>query len=215
MEELKNYIENLNKEFVEIVGGSFCRVDTGEIFTNSEVNKYISIKIEDYKVKHNAELNKLAKDYGYEINQRLISNKTNIKTKNKKIKQRYDGGDFNIVYRKELEYKMSLKLKLVEKGVYSWICDLIAYPSNCVLINDEIPTMETLSNIIGIKSRSLREHLNTLEEKGLIKTIRIGNKRAIYVNPKYYASGKDLEMNTLKMFDLIDCDEEKVKEYLD
>ena len=85
MEELKNYIENLNKEFVEIVGGSFCRVDTGEIFTNSEVNKYISVKIEDYKVKHNAELNKLAKDYGYEINQRLISNKTNIKTKNKKL----------------------------------------------------------------------------------------------------------------------------------
>ena len=118
-------------------------------------------------------------------------------------------------YFKKYNKKHDEKLTLVEKGFYSWVCDFVSYPTNCVIINDQVPTIETLTNIIGIKERALRGHLKTLESKGLIKLVQFGHKKAIYVNPRYYASGKDLDIETLRMFDLIECDENKINSYIE
>ena len=44
--------------------------------------------------------------------------------------------------------------------------------------------------------------------------VQCGHKKSIYVNPQYTASGKDLDIETLQLFNLIECDEEKVNSYL-
>ena len=214
MEDLKNYIEELNKMFMEITGGSYCNISTGEIFTQTEVKKFIGLKIEEFNIQRQAEVNLIAREQGIELDQKLINKRSKTK-KGKKLKEHYDGGEFNMVYRKELENKMALKLTLVEKGFYSWLCDFVSYPTNCVMINEQIPTIELLTNIIGIKERALRGHLKTLQVKGLIKLIQFGHKKAIYINPRYYASGKDLDIETLRMFDLIEYDEDKIKSYIE
>src|SRR5574344_752068 len=181
MEDLKNYIEELNKMFMEIAGGSYCNISTGEMFTQTEVKKFIGLKIEEFNLKRQSEINLIAREQGIELDQKLINKRSKAK-KGKKLKEHYDGGEFNMVYRKELENKMALKLTLVEKGFYSWLCDFVSYPTNCVMINEQIPTIELLTNIIGIKERALRGHLKTLQEKGLIKLIQFGHKKAIYIN---------------------------------
>ena len=213
MEDLRKYIGSLNESFVEIAGGSYCYISTGEIFTNSEVKKLIASKIEKFNLERQSEVNLIARENGIELDQLLVNKRSKAK-KSKKVKEHYDGGEFNMVYRKELENKMALKLTLVEKGFYSWICDFVSYPTNCVIINDQVPTIETLTNIIGIKERALRGHLKTLESKGLIKLVQFGHKKAIYINPRYYASGKDLDIETLRMFYLIECDENKINSYI-
>ena len=44
--------------------------------------------------------------------------------------------------------------------------------------------------------------------------VQVGHSKAIYVNPKYCATGKDLDIDTLKLFDLLECDDEKINSYL-
>lgn len=211
MEELRQYINDLNNEFADITGGNFCKLNSGEIFTKEEVNKYIAKKIEVFNIERQADVNSVARENGIELEQRLINKRSKNK---KKLKERYDGGDFNMLYRKEVDSIMAFKLTLVEEGVYSRLCKFIQYPTNCVMVNGQIPSIEILMNIMDLKERSLRGHLKTLCDKGLIKMVQCGHKKSIYVNPQYCASGKDLDIETLRMFNLIECDNEKVNSYL-
>jgi len=34
------------------------------------------------------------------------------------------------------------------------------------------------------------------------------------INPEYYATGKELDIDTLKLFDLVECDDDKINENL-
>lgn len=213
MEELRELINKLNNEFADITGGNFCKLSSGEIFTKEEVNKYIAKKIEVFNLERQATVNVIARENGIELDQRLINKRSKSKS-NKKLKEKYDGGDFNMFYRKEVDNIMALKLTLVEEGVYSRLCKFIQYPTNCVMVNGQIPSIEILMNIMDLKERSLRGHLKILCEKGLIKMIQFGHKKAIYINPQYCASGKDLDIETLRIFNLIECNEEKVNSYL-
>jgi DNA-binding transcriptional ArsR family regulator len=65
-----------------------------------------------------------------------------------------------------------------------------------------------------MSDRNLRRYLKVLEDKNLIKFVQCGFKKAIVVNPEYYATGKDLDLETLKLFGLIECDDEKIESYL-
>lgn len=192
---------------------NYCNLATGEVFTLAEVNKYMSKKIEEFNILRNADVLKTARENGIEVEQRLI-NKRSKKKKSGKCKERYDRGDFNIVYREEMINFMALKLTLIEEGVFSRLCKFLQYPTNCVVINGNIPSIEILTTIMDLKERALRGHLKTLEQKGVIKLIQSGHKKAIYVNPQYCSTGKDLDIDTLKMFNLIECDNEKVESYL-
>lgn len=213
MEDLKVYIENLKEQFVQMTDTNYCNLATGEVFTLAEVNKYMSKKIEEFNILRNADVLKTARENGIEVEQRLI-NKRSKKKKSGKCKERYDRGDFNIVYREEMINFMALKLTLIEEGVFSRLCKFLQYPTNCVVINGNIPSIEILTTIMDLKERALRGHLKTLEQKGVIKLIQSGHKKAIYVNPQYCSTGKDLDIDTLKMFNLIECDNEKVESYL-
>lgn len=213
MEDLKEYIEKLKEQFVQMTDTNYCNLTTGEVFTLAEVNKYMSRKIEEFNLMRNADVIRTARENGVEVEQRLI-NKRSKKKKSGKCKERYDKGDFNIIYREEMIGFMALKLTLIEEGVFSRLCKFLQYPTNCVMINGSIPSIEVLMTIMDLKERALRGHLKTLEQKGVIKLIQSGHKKAIYVNPQYCSTGKDLDIDTLKMFNLIECDDEKIESYL-
>ena len=212
MEELRKYIEDLKSKFVRMTDTNYCYLETGEVFTEAEVNKYITIKVEEYNVNVLGKLKHEAFTNGIEVGQK-ITNKRSKRKKNK-CRAKYDIGEFNIMYRKEMENFMGLKLTLIEEGVFSRLCKFLHYPTNCVMINDCIPSIEVLMTIMGLKERALRGHLKTLENKGVIKMVQIGHNKAIYVNPKYCATGKDLDIDTLKLFNLLECDDEKVNSCL-
>jgi DNA-binding transcriptional ArsR family regulator len=213
--EFSKYIKSLNDEFEEIHGGSFAYLSTGEIFTKAEVQKYIQKKIEQYSIDNLSELKKISKDItGVDVEQRLVNNRSKKPDKKLKNKGTYDGGNFNIVYHSKLEDVMGMKLNSNEKLVYYVLRDYAQYPTNCIVIKDHIPTMTELEPIVGLSERSIRESLKSLEDKGLIKLKQSGHRKAIYINPEYYATGKELDTITLQMFNLIQCNDEKVNEYL-
>ena len=214
-EEIKNYIENINNEFHELHGGSLVKLDSGEIFTRTEFEKYARKKIEKYASNNLQEIKKLSvKSLGIVPEQNLI-NKRSKKKSNFKTKSRYDGGDFNIVYRDKVKDVYELKLDKTEKLVYYTIRDFITYPQNCVLINGEIPLPKELEPVTGLEEKTIRLTLKLLEEKGLLKQVRVGRRHLIYVNPEYYASGKELDVETLRLFNIVQCDDEKVESYLE
>lgn len=211
--DISDYIKQLNSEFIEVVGGSYCKVSTGEIFTQTEVNKYIKLKIEEYNTLYIASVRNIASQEGVDLDQHLINNRSKKKI-HKKLKEKYDGGEFNMVYRERLGDIMALKLNATEKGVWYSLGELCTYPTNVVMINGNIPSFEDIALYVGMSERNLRRYLKVLEDKNLIKLSQCGFKKSIVVNPEYYATGKELDIDTLKLFNLVECNEDKINEYL-
>ena len=211
--EFKEYIENLKSQFTESGTGTFWNINTGEEFTQAECNKFMKIKVEDYKLSVFAEMNIEASKSDIETDQ-IVINKRSKKPKSKKQKERYEGGDFNMVYRERMSDIMAIKLTLSERGAYSILRDLAVYPSNSVIINGEVPSTEQLCTILGIKERAFRGYVKKFQDNNIIKLVQSGHKKVIYINPEYYATGKDLSIDVLKMFNLIVCDDDKVNSYL-
>lgn len=220
MQNIENFIQEINAEFREVIGGSFIKIETGEIFTQSEVLKYIQKKLEIFNAKLLNKNNMVAeKVFGIESAQRLINKKSKIPKRNHGAnKAEYDGTGklgFNIVYRERMEDLGNMKLDKNEKLVYYVLRDFVQHPSNCVMVNNSIPTFKGLEPLISLTERTIRDALKTLEEKNLLKLIQSGHRKAIYINPEYYATGKELNIDTLKMFNLLDIDEDKINSYLD
>ena len=213
IQNISDYIKELNGQFIETIGGSYCKVSSGEIFTQTEVNKYVKLKIEEYTTLYMASVKHVANNEGIDLDQHLINSRSKKKT-NKKLKERYDGGEFNMVYRERLGDIMALKLNATEKGVWYSLGELCTYPTNTVMIGGNIPSFDDIANYIGMSERNLRRYLKVLEDKNLIKLSQCGFKKSVVVNPEYYATGKDLDIETLKMFDLIECDDDKINQYL-
>jgi len=211
--EISDYIKELNSQFIETIGGSYCKISTGELFTQTEVNKYVKLKIEEYNTLYIASVRSIADKEGINLDQHLINNRSKKKT-NKKLKERYDGGEFNMVYRERLGDIMALKLNATEKGVWYSLGELCTYPTNTVMIGGNIPSFEDISVYIGMSERNLRRYLKILEDKNLMKTSQCGYKKSIVINPEYYATGKELDIDTLKLFNLVECDDNKINENL-
>ena len=220
MQNIEMFIENINKEFKEVVGGSFIKLESGEIFTQSEVLKYIQRKLELFNVDllhNNSE--KIKESFGIENSQRLVNKNSKKPMRNHMAtKSMYDGSGnhgFNIVYRGRLEDLQNMKLDKNEKLVYYVVRDFIQYPSNCVIINDVIPTFKDLEPITSLTERTIRDALKALELKGILKLVQSGHRKAIYINPEYYASGKELNIDTLKLFGLLKIDDAKIETYFE
>jgi len=195
MSEMKDFVEKINSEFVNMVGGSYVSTRTGEIFTKNELDKLVKSKVEAF----NIERFKESIACGVPLDQILMKKKP----PKKETKTTYEGGDFNIVYRFKLEELLNMKLEVNEKLVYYILRDFTVFPSNSIMINDKVPTFEELEPILGLKERTIRKAVKALELKGLFKLKQSGHKKVIYVNPEYYATGKNLDIDTVKMFDLM------------
>jgi len=214
-EDLINLVNGINSEFEEMIGGTYVRLDTGELFTQPEVDKYVSRRLEEFTKSQLAEVKNVGVEmFGVESDQLLI-NKRSKKPKTK-TKARLDNGDFNIVYKNQniIMELIKMQLEINEKLVYYVLRDFVSYPSNNILINGEVPTMLDLEPLIGLKERTIRKALKGLEGKGLVKLMKAGVRKCIFFNPFYYASGKDLQIETLKMFKLLAYNEDKVEEYI-
>jgi DNA-binding transcriptional ArsR family regulator len=214
-EELTLLIKEINKEFEEVIGGTFVRLDTGELFTKAEVDKYVKRRLEEFSVNQLSEIKKVGNELlGVEPEQYLINKRSKkINTRNK---SNFTNGDFNIVYKNPniIMELIEMKLEVNEKLVYYILRDFVSFPSNSILINGEVPAMIDLEPLIGLKERTIRKALKSLEEKGLVKLKLAGVRKCIFFNPFYYASGKELDNETLKMFELLECDDNKVEEYI-
>ena len=195
MSEMKDFVEKINSEFVNMVGGSYVSTRTGEIFTQKELDKLVKSKVEAF----NIERFKESVACGVPLDQILMKKKP----PKKETKTTYEGGDFNIVYRSRLEELIGMQLEVNEKLVYYVLRDFTVFPSNSNMINDKVPTFEGLGPILGLKERAIRKAVKTLELKGIFKLKQSGHKKVIYVNPEYYATGKNLDIDTVKMFDLM------------
>lgn len=213
MEELRKYIEELKGQFIQMTDNNYCNLTTGEIFTITEVNKYMTLQIEEFNKQRNAEVSYMARENGIEIDQRIVNTRSK-KAKKGKCKERYDKGDFNMLYREEMENFMALKLTLAEEGFFIRLCRFLHYPSNSVMVKGEIPSIEFFVTIMGLKERQIRTYFKSLESKGVIGMVNSGHKKVVYINPNYCASGKDLDIETLKLFNLTDCNDNKIEDYL-
>ena len=214
-EELMDLINQINGEFEGMVGGNYVRLDTGELFTKTEVDKYVARRLEEFSIKQIGEIKKAGDIvFGVETDQILINKRSKKPKVRNKVK--FENGDFNIVYKNEniIMELIKMKLEVNEKLVYYVLRDFVSFPSNSILINGEVPTILELEPLIGLKERTIRKALKGLEEKGLIKMMNSGVRKCIFFNPFYYASGKELEAETLKMFELLEYDENKVEEYI-
>lgn len=89
-----------------------------------------------------------------------------------------------------------------ERLVYYIVRGFVTFPFNCVVINDEIPTMHDLEPLLLLSDRAIRTALKSLEEKKLLKLVQSGHRKAIYINPEYYAAGKEIDTETLGLFGL-------------
>lgn len=112
----------------------------------------------------------------------------------------------NIVLREKLKNLKDLNLSNNEKLVYYTLRDYVEYPTNCVVIDGKILSISEYSSIVGLTERSIIPCLKSLEEKKLVKLIQYGHRKAIYINPEYYTSGKDVCEEVLVMFKLIESD---------
>lgn len=214
--KLIDLIDEMNNEYKEVVGGTFVRIDSGEPFTKTEVDKYVARRLEEYSKSQLKEIKEVGSNvFGVETEQILI-NKRSRKPKTSKTKSNFDNGEFNIVYKNPiiLLELINMKLEINEKLIYYVLRDFISYPTNSILINGEVPSMTELEPLIGLKERTIRKALKGLEEKGFVKLKKTGVRNCIFFNPFYYASGKDLDINTLKMFELLEYDEDKVEQYI-
>lgn len=216
-ENIKQFINKIDSEFSEILGGSFVHLETGEFFTKQEHDKYLQKKLEIYKIELFAEVNYTVKEETGIDNEQSLINKRSKKPKKNKANARstYDCGDeFNIVFRNKFQEVFDMKLTANEKLVFYVLRDFAQYPTNCIMINGHIPSFIELEPILSLSEKSIRTSVKSLEEKGLLKRVQYGHKKAIYINPQYYSTGKEIEIDTLKLFDLIEYDENKIDEYL-
>jgi ribosomal protein S25 len=214
-ELIRDFIVKEDSKFLEIQGGSFIQSETGEFITKSEHDKIIQAKLEKYKAEMFATANYVSNtEFGIENEQSLTKKKSPKKKKNGKARENFDNGDFNIIYRNKVEEVMNMKLTTNEKLVFYVIRDFIQYPTNCIVINDHIPTIKELEPIIGLTERSIITALVSLEKKNMLKRVQYGHKKAIYINPDYCASGKELDVDTLALFGLAKVDDKKVESYL-
>lgn len=212
---IREYIYEIESNFQEIQGGSFVDLETSEIITKSEHDKIIQAKLEAYKCKILAETNQIAlNDFGIE-NTQTLSNKRLSHKKQSKIRDRFDNGEFNMVYRMKVEEVLKMKLSNNEKLVYYVLRDFVQYPTNFIVIAGALPTTKQLEKLIGLSEKSIVNALKGLENKNLIKRKQVGHKKAIVMNPEYYASGKDLEIDTLAMFGLVQIRKDVVDTYLE
>jgi len=195
MSEMQDFINELNSQFVPAIGGSYVAIKTGEMFTQESLQEHVKEKVEAF----NIERFKESVICGVSLDQVLKKKKP----PRKEAKSNYDGGDFNMVYRFKLEELINMQLEVNEKLVYYILRDFTVFPSNSIMINGQVPTFEELEPIIGLKERTIRKAVKSLENKGLFKLKQSGHKKVIYVNPSYYATGKNLDINTVKMFDLM------------
>ena len=94
--------------------------------------------------------------------------------------------NFNIIYTKCFYDKIK-DVSLFAKGALLEMSFHINN-ENILIINDKIPTVKDIQNLIGLQKTKTYSILNELENKNIIKRVKNGNNNMIYINPMYIAN---------------------------
>jgi hypothetical protein len=77
----------------------------------------------------------------------------------------------------------------------------IVFPQNYLVLENEFPTIEKIGEILKIKRQKVNEILKELEYLEIIKRVKRGRNNIIFFNPFLYASGLDIEIATIQLFE--------------
>lgn len=115
------------------------------------------------------------------------------------IKERYT---FNKVFRGDLKMLYDdIKLSIYAHGFISRFIPLLNFPFNNIIVNNQIPTVETLSEMLNIKRSKMFEILKELEQSDIIKRCKDGKNTVIYFNPFLFCGGLMVHYDTYKLFE--------------
>ena len=158
-----------------------------ELQNKTDMDIYEIYYINKYEPKHNTNYMNNSKPSFIlsELDFKLFnrrSRKFRVSKKQKKLVE------FDAIIRKNKGVVRAMELEFNERAVYRELCDLCFSKDNVVCIGTGIPTLDELSEYIGLKSRTLSKHLISLEEKGLICRKNFSHKKMIYINPIYYTT---------------------------
>lgn len=186
-EILSNHLNNLR-----FIDGKFITND-GEIITlkkikeirEKEIIKHVSDEISDIEslgLKSDLIIKK--RYYGIE------RNVVNVK----------EGFNFTKVFYPSLQWILkNMKLSAREHSMLLVCISFLNFGEGAVVINGSYPTIEEIGELIGIKERTTRDIINSLEDKLLIITNIHNNRRVIYPDPFLFCRGL-VDICTLKMF---------------
>jgi hypothetical protein len=190
-----------NDEFVEVaqyrlIDGQFMNVETAELIHKEDLRKSVEKQqLEDFYNAH-ATLNSL----GISSNLRLVRTRSGSKHLCVKVKEKHT---FNKVFRVDMRWLLeNVDLTEREQLFLFRFENYLHFPSNSVLVKGSHPTIEEMATMMNIKSdKVVRNTINSLEEKDIIKTEQIGNRRVIYFNPFLISTGGIIEVETYSKFE--------------
>jgi len=198
------HINYLLQEDWNVIGESKFKFEIIELIEDKD----ILFEREQYWINH---YNTYDNQVGYNLLKEDINNNPiKLELKNKYIPRQYS----KIFHDKWKEIILNKTLTQMDKTVFILLCGLITYPSNSIQLNGEILTVRQLSKLLNISDKPFGKSLINLENIQLIKRETLNGRHKIYINPNYCTSGRKIDNKTLKMFGLLDYDEEKVKEYI-
>ena len=169
---------------------TFHNILTGEII--SDIEKQIEI-LEKERLKNRADKNSI-KRVEELIGLKEYFEKYHINWKKK--------SHFNKIYRTEIrEFLKDADLSVNASALMLYLMIYIEYPTNRIAKpNKESFTNKDLQDISKLGSVQLKNALNELEDKNIIKRVGKRQAREIYFNPYLSSGGKDIKKETIKLF---------------
>lgn len=195
-EDVKRIVDSI----VKIDENIYVDIDTSEMYeTQDDYEKAVSKKIALFMYKTKEEISKATKEY-----HKNFEDIIGMKNKNSKVPKK-ETALFNVAIREAIMMKHEIGLDKWDKLVFYVLCDLISFPSNMVVLNDDVPLLKDLEPILDMKERKISECLKNLESRKLIIRKYIGVKRAIFVNPYIYRGSVSMDKitpSTIKLFSI-------------
>lgn len=195
-------VNKLKAKYKEKENGEYVNIKTSEVITKEEYERLFVALSKKYINKTAQEPAKYGIDAGVYIGGRKpITKKKVIK------KSYYSNGDFNIMYRIAQKKIDSFELDIHTEFLYYKLATLLVHPYNVVQIDGVEPLFPDLAKHVKMSERKMYSSMKKLEELGVIKFLNAGHKKAIYMNPEYFATGTSLDKHTLILFGLFQSDD--------
>jgi hypothetical protein len=195
-------LSKLKSKYEEREGGQYLELKTGEIIPAQEYDEVLKTFSKKFINKMSQEPAKCGIDAGiYVGNRKPITKKKVIK------KSYYTNGDFTIMYRIAQKKIDSFELDIHTEFLYYKLATLLVHPYNLVQIDGVEPSFPELAKHVKMSERKMYSSMKKLEELGVIKFLNAGHKKAIYMNPEYFATGPSLDKHTLILFGIFQTDD--------
>lgn len=144
-------------------------------------------------------LNVVAGEYGIPFRAKLEKYKSKkyflVYVKSKK-------GAFQQINQDSVQKLFENKIDIWSKGWIAQFTPYLAFPSNIIILNGKIPSVDDFAEAMNLKRNKMHEILKELKYYDVIHRdyIEDSTVMATYVNPYLYASGTAVEAKTVNLF---------------